>query len=316
MAFTVQYTISGGTPNYTVELTGIGVSETNIHSVDGTYSFVNIPEGTFEIDASDSIGCVFPSIPVVLVATTTTIPPATCQLISFDVLTAPSTDFKGSGTGVITIIDVVTPVSAITYSIDSGQTFQGSNIFTDLPSGVYTVVVKDDVTLGCTISGVTRVFPLVVEDPYTIAFSPVREIAGGGLGNGTSGSPYDSGVVVSFSVDGNGGSGFTNPSNYVIAVEQLTIGDDSTGILYGDHGFAVDGEVMFLELPRGRMTTSTESDAFDGGAGCGLTEHSMGFVNATFSGTVLITLNLFLEGSLVDSFGYWISDGGTLPPLC
>ncbi|MFW5847564.1 MAG: hypothetical protein ACOCVF_01410 [bacterium] len=53
---TIFYSLSGGTPNYTVQL--INSSKQNkIHNSDGTFSFTDVPAGTYRILATDSLNC-------------------------------------------------------------------------------------------------------------------------------------------------------------------------------------------------------------------------------------------------------------------
>ena len=62
MAFTVQYTIGGGVPNYTVTLSG-SILPPNVHTTDGTFSFVNVESGNYTIIAEDQNACIF-EVPV------------------------------------------------------------------------------------------------------------------------------------------------------------------------------------------------------------------------------------------------------------
>jgi gliding motility-associated-like protein len=49
--------------------------------------------------------------------------------------------------GVLTVLDVTDGTPPYLYSIDGGETFQADPLFTNLPEGIYTVVVQD--VLGC-----------------------------------------------------------------------------------------------------------------------------------------------------------------------
>lgn len=306
MGFTVQYTITGGTPTYTVTLTGSGLPS-NTHIADGIYTFEDVPEGVFTLDSVDANGCVV-SEPIVLVASTTTPPPPSCTLVSFETVT---TESSGSD-GTITFTNIQTASGNLTYSINGGVSFQSSNIFTGLADGVYDVVVKDDVEVGCEISGQTRVFPQLETSEYTITFGNVTVI-NGGSGDGSIALPYNSNCEVTFNVVGNGGINGTFPSNYSISVSQTTINSNNVGVFYGDSGFKTNGKVITLVAPRGEVTTNVEVDQFNGGVGCDAGEHSMAFVNATSDGAAFISLNLYLNNNLVDSFGFYVNDNGSIP---
>ena len=82
MPTTIEYTINSGTPNFTARLDP-EVLEPNVHTEFGTYSFENVPNGTYTLIVTDSNGCTFEKQLVVnpLITTTITTQPATNSLI-------------------------------------------------------------------------------------------------------------------------------------------------------------------------------------------------------------------------------------------
>jgi hypothetical protein len=77
MAGTVKYTISGGVPNYTASLTPSMILP-HTHTLDGTYQFTNVPDGTYLLTVTDANDCLFEQTitvnPLVTTTTTTHIP--------------------------------------------------------------------------------------------------------------------------------------------------------------------------------------------------------------------------------------------------
>ena len=317
MGFTLYYTVGGGTPPYNIQLVG-GNVEDNIHSNDGTFSFLNVDAGSYQVISKDSNGCVV-SKSVVLTSTPPIELPPACDLTSFHATSNSSAD--GQSTGSITIESVTGEVGELTYSID-GVLWQFSNNFINLPADIYTVYVNDNIVQGCVLTGFTEVLTQAENLPYTIEFANIEVRSGGGdiLNDGTEQNPYDSGVVFDFNVKGNGGIGGEFPSVYSINVRQVTFNSNSIGVNY-IHGNYSNGYVFFLDSdnqdePRGKLINNTELHEFSGGMGCLNTNQSVRFFNEPREGAVFIELMLYLNGTFVDSFGKWISGDGETPQTC
>ena len=123
----IEITATGGNPNYEYSIdNGTTYQSNNI--------FNNVAGGTYDVIVKDSIGCQATSI---ITLTQPGVPVLTDVQI-----TNPSC---GEDNGVINILTEggTTPYE---YSIN-GTDFQAAAIFTDLPSGNYTVVVRD--AAGC-----------------------------------------------------------------------------------------------------------------------------------------------------------------------
>lgn len=302
--FTVQYTVSGGTPLYNVELSGATIYN-NLHTTDGQYEFTGVDEGSYVLSSVDANGCEA-STNITLTPATTAPPPLTCQLTNFDITTTQSTGADGT----ITIDNVVTAQGTLTYSINSGQTFQASNVFTGLAPGIYTVVVNDDIVTGCSLTATTRVFPVPTVQPFSIAFDN-EVIIGGGVGNnGSIDDPYFSNCDLEFTVDGNGGGTeptFSPPKTYRIGVDTSIPSSTLVGVLFDGTCYTDDELLQFtIGSGLGTMSTNVESDDFSG-------VFKLELFNAEPSIPQRITLNLYLEGSFVDSITYYVEGGGSNP---
>jgi hypothetical protein len=118
---TITATASGGTPAYTYSINGFTFQASNI--------FNTLAPGNYVVYVRDAGGC----IATYLIAVPATAGP---QLSAVATPTACNTN-NGTITATAT---GGTP--AYTYSID-GVTYQASNIFTGLSTGIYTVYVKD-----------------------------------------------------------------------------------------------------------------------------------------------------------------------------
>lgn len=139
-----------GTPNGSITITGPGsiigghtYSVNNGISFQAGLTFNNLPAGVYNVVAKNTTtGCVSSSQSVTITAPVITAPTASAS---------PNTNCSLPGNGSIT---VSVPASGVTYSIDGGVTFQASNIFSNLSSGNYSVVTKDNVS-GCISSSAT-----------------------------------------------------------------------------------------------------------------------------------------------------------------
>jgi guanyl-specific ribonuclease Sa len=132
---TVTLTATGGTAPYTYSKDGITFVQSNV--------FDNLIAGTYTTYVKDTKGCINQNSTVItpLVSLNTTI-------TKTDVLC------KGSNNGAITI-NATGGKAPFNYSIDNEVTYVANNTFTDLSTGTYTVIVKDD--LNCTTSVTTTI---------------------------------------------------------------------------------------------------------------------------------------------------------------
>jgi gliding motility-associated-like protein len=97
-------------------------------------SFTGLATGTYDVVVRDANGCT--------ALETATITGSSGPVLD-PVLTTPSD--CNAATGSITLS---APGAGLEYSIDGGTTFQSSGVFTDLPAGLYDLVVRD--SNGCT----------------------------------------------------------------------------------------------------------------------------------------------------------------------
>jgi hypothetical protein len=98
-------------------------------------SFKNIAAGTYTVYVKDSAGCV--TTGTVIVSSKTINVTATS--------TPVSSACGGVGDGSVTV--TATGSSVFTYKLNSGGTYQSSNIFTNIAAGNYTIYAKD--SAGC-----------------------------------------------------------------------------------------------------------------------------------------------------------------------
>jgi hypothetical protein len=99
---TVQYKIVGGAPDYTATLTP-GNIPPKTHTNAGTYSFTNVPDGTYTLTIVDANYCTFSTVivvnPLVTTTTTTELP---SQLITVGQAQDPILIFNKQGTNINT----------------------------------------------------------------------------------------------------------------------------------------------------------------------------------------------------------------------
>ncbi|MEO8085539.1 MAG: gliding motility-associated C-terminal domain-containing protein [Bacteroidota bacterium] len=121
------------------------------------------------------------------------------------------------------VINTVGGIPPIKYSIDAGVTFSNSNIFTSLPSGNYTVVVKDN--FGC-----NSTTPLSIAERPEIILSIISADALCGLPNGSITANVIGGTgTFTYSIDG--GLSFVpgNVFNNLISGSYKVVAMDANG---------------------------------------------------------------------------------------
>jgi len=80
---TVEYTIISGEAPFTAELTP-SLVPVNIHTIPGTYNFINVPDGGYTLSITDSNGCIYQkelNINQFVSTTTTTIIPGSSIVV-------------------------------------------------------------------------------------------------------------------------------------------------------------------------------------------------------------------------------------------
>lgn len=127
---------SGGTGNFTYNINGGIPQSSNV--------FTNLPAGSYLVEADDGLSTV--SINVTLTEPTAVIP---------IIINQSDVSCFGMNDGVIMVDGVggTNNGSGYTYSINNGP-FSSNNFFPNLPGGVYTMIVRDE--LNC--EGTTSVF--------------------------------------------------------------------------------------------------------------------------------------------------------------
>lgn len=129
----------GGTPPYRYTIDSVSYQSDSV--------FANLPIGTYIVTVLDTNGC-----SDTLTVTLTQPPSAfTASVASTNILCF------GDSTGDITIT-ANGGVSPYTYSIDSGSTYVGTALFSNLPFGTYDVIAKDS-------NGCTNYFNVVLTQP-------------------------------------------------------------------------------------------------------------------------------------------------------
>jgi gliding motility-associated-like protein len=145
----VEIIIDGnfGTPAYQVDFNGMGLSAQTLYT--------GLGAGTYTYVVEDSKGCTY----------TDSVTLTTPNPIAADaVLTQPYTCLQD---GIIQAQNVMGGTAPYTYSID-GVTFGGSDTFTNLTDGTYTITVRD--ASGCTFVTNSIIIP-ALDPPRDIAFS-------------------------------------------------------------------------------------------------------------------------------------------------
>ncbi len=119
----ITVTATGGTGAYTYSINGGTCQASNV--------FSNLAAGTYTIMAKDANGCTSGTGSVTIIQN---------AVVAF---TSAKTNVNcyGASTGSITV-SATGGTAAYTYSINGG-TYQSSNVFSNLPAGTYSIVVKD-----------------------------------------------------------------------------------------------------------------------------------------------------------------------------
>ena len=106
----------------------------------GALSFDNLPAGNYLLEVTDANGCVMSDSVFVTEPLPLTLP--TIDLVGIACF--------GESTGSITL-QAAGGIPPYNYSIDCGQTYQSTNVFSGLSAGTYSVTVQDNIgdTVAC-----------------------------------------------------------------------------------------------------------------------------------------------------------------------
>ncbi len=238
----------------TITITATGGQSPYQYSIDNgvtfqaSGSFTGLPAGTYDIVVEDGNGC-----QAVGTATINTTAGPTIGSVN-----ATDASCFGSCDGTITI----NATGATQYSIDNGVTFQGSNVFTGLCAGTYSIVVEDG--NGCqTTSTVT------VNEPGAITFSTSITDENCGQSDGSITITILGGGVSPFQYSSDGGTTFQ-------------AGNTLTGLAAGSYSIVV-------EDANGCQATSTEVVGGTGGLTLSTTQTDETCMQGNGTATVTVT---------------------------
>lgn len=172
----IGITVNGGTGPYQYNIGGPNQANN---------SFTNLGSGIYTVTATDANGCT--------TTTSVNIAPPNAPTISNVASTAVSCNGNSNGSLVVTSNGGTAPLS---YNLMPGNTTNGSGVFSNLSSGVYTITVSDAV--GCTVST-----SATISSPALLSWGAINigNVSCNGAGDGT------------LQMNTNGG---TNPITYVL----------------------------------------------------------------------------------------------------
>jgi subtilisin-like proprotein convertase family protein len=305
----ITVTASGGAPPYTYSLNGGAFQSSNM--------FSNLAAGTYNVTVKDANGTTVAANSVTL-----SNPPALTVSASV------------SANSIIVTAGGGTP--GYTYSID-GVNFQASNIFNNLPNGVYTVTVKDSKNCIKTTTAVVAVNTLIASASISKNIScnggsdgQITIFAGGGTPPYTyslNGGPFQSSNVFGNLPAGTYSATVKDDNGFVVITNNVTLTDPpaltvsaavtgntitvtasgGTGALtYSIDGVNFQASNEFLNVPNGSYTV-TVKDA----NGCTKTTTAVVSVN-TLAASAAITQNISCNGGSNGSISI-TANGGTPP---
>jgi gliding motility-associated-like protein len=188
-ATSIDATCNGS--NGTITVNGGGGTGSIQFSINGGVSFQpgtsfnGLMAGNYTIIAQDANGCI-DSIAVVV---NNALAPVIASVQLVDV-----TCHSGNN-GSVTI-NANGGTGLLQYSIDNGNTFQGLNVFANLPAGIYDIAVRD--ANGCLATSSAQI---TEPDPVTFTASPATETCGDGNGSVTLSATGGTGTL-QYSLDG------------------------------------------------------------------------------------------------------------------
>lgn len=246
----ITITASGGTAPYIYSANNGGVFQAqNI--------FKYLSPGSYDIVVKDANGCIF--------TTTVTVAPSTLPVIN-NIVTQAVTCYNGSdGSITITASSGIAPYS---YSINNGNSFQASNLFTDLFSDIYQVVVSD-------VNGCSTQTNVQVNQPPMVDLDVLTLPANCGSNDGTITVNVISGGVGSLLYSINGGLNY-QPSNFFSSLGPgvyTVVIQDANGCLAYDTAIVnnlnapVLSSVVYTSLSCYHSNNGTITITASGGAG-------------------------------------------------
>ncbi len=213
----IDHLTCNGLGNGVINIFAQGGTPPLSYSVNGGQSFDTNPvvnslsAGNYQVVIQDSRGCTLqgPAItllqPDSLKATAAVTSPVSCNGVSDAVITVSSTGGNGGHL----------------YSIDGGNTFQGSNVFSGLGAGVYTIQVNDNLDCQTILSvQVTEPSPITLTSLQKLDVSCNSAMDGKILAQATGGTG-----ILYYSIDGgqtfqtNGIFNDLGPDSYTLVVK-------------------------------------------------------------------------------------------------
>jgi gliding motility-associated-like protein len=196
----ITISASGGNGSFTY-------SKDNGANFQVSNSFAGLTAGTYQVVVMDGVGCQFSSAVTINEPVAVTFSTAAADVTCNGSLDGSITILPAGGSGIYT------------YSKDGGANFQGSNVFTLLAPGPYSIQVKDGV--GC----ISSVIVVTILEPTVVSFTA-------NVVNATTCSPGNDGSIT---ITASGGTGSYEYSKDNGATFQLS--NVFTGLLPG--GYAV-----------------------------------------------------------------------------
>jgi len=154
---TADITVTGGTTPYTFAWTGTGSYTSSVEDPS------NFAAGIYSVSVTDANGCTASKASI-------SITEPAAATISSVTYTDPSCDLASDGTITITAAGGNT----LTYSIDSGTSYQNTGSFTGLSKGPYKIAVSD--SKGCTVINNASTNITLVNGDYTNPVASAKNV--------------------------------------------------------------------------------------------------------------------------------------------
>ena len=249
---------AGGTPGYSYSINGGAPQVSN--------SFVGLAPGTYAVTLIDNNGCTIlvdsaivtePS----LISGTTTFTPVSCN---------------GGSDGTITVQNVAGGTPGYTFSVD-GTTFQQDTLFTGLPSGNYTVTIRD--TNGCTF---TILETIVQPTPLNVVLSSQPATCGNNDGSALA---FTGGGVLPYSYAWSNGVATSNPFLLYGGMYSVTV-TDANGCQTFDSILVAD-----LGAPSVSITNFGDVSCAGGNDGFAVATASLGIAPYSYAWSTTLPVN-------------------------
>ncbi|MBT1697830.1 gliding motility-associated C-terminal domain-containing protein [Fulvivirgaceae bacterium PWU4] len=180
----------------------------------GSGTFSPLAQGTYKVVIRDANGCLSSAVTINIGTVSGILP----------VIAKVDASCNGQTNGSITVTGVTGGLAPYTYSKDNGATFQGGNVFTNLASGNYAIIVRD--ASLC----VSSVFTIAINNGITISASinKTDESCTGGDGVITITNPAGGATPYQFSI--NNGTSFQASgtfNNLALGVYSVVVRDNN-----------------------------------------------------------------------------------------